>query len=43
MFTGIVTDQGTIESLKPFAQGQLHRLRIGCSYDHHRRWRIDRL
>lgn len=33
MFTGIITDQGTIESLTPVAQGQLHRLRIGCGYD----------
>jgi riboflavin synthase len=33
MFTGIVTDIGEIDSLKPVAQGQLHRLRIGCGYD----------
>ena len=33
MFTGIVTDIGEIESLKAVAQGQLHRLRIGCRYD----------
>ena len=33
MFTGIVTDVGEIESLKPVAQGQLHRLRILCRYD----------
>ncbi|MGP9810917.1 riboflavin synthase [Rhodopseudomonas sp. NSM] len=33
MFTGIVTDIGEIEALTPTAQGQLHRLRIGCSYD----------
>ena len=33
MFTGIVTDIGEIESLKPTAQGQLHRLRIACRYD----------
>jgi riboflavin synthase len=33
MFTGIITDQGTIESLTPVSRGQLHRLRIGCSYD----------
>src|SRR4051794_10213541 len=33
MFTGIVTDVGEIESLKPTAQGQLHRLRILCGYD----------
>jgi riboflavin synthase len=33
MFTGIVTDIGEIESLKPTAQGQLHRLRIACHYD----------
>ena len=33
MFTGIVTDIGEIVSLTPVAQGQLHRLRIACSYD----------
>jgi len=33
MFTGIVTDIGQITSLKPTAQGQLHRLRIACDYD----------
>jgi riboflavin synthase len=33
MFTGIVTDIGEITSLTPTAQGRLHRLRIGCSYD----------
>ena len=33
MFTGIVTDIGEIASLKPVAQGQLHRLRILCRYD----------
>ena len=33
MFTGIVTDVGEIVSLKPVAQGQLHRLRIACRYD----------
>jgi len=33
MFTGIVTDVGEIESVKPVAQGQLHRLRILCRYD----------
>jgi len=33
MFTGIVTDIGEIESLRPTAQGQLHRLRILCGYD----------
>ena len=33
MFTGIITDIGEIESLKPTAQGQLHRLRILCRYD----------
>src|SRR5437588_2105968 len=33
MFTGIVTDVGEITSLKPVAQGQLHRLRIACRYD----------
>ena len=33
MFTGIVTDVGHIASLKPTAQGQLHRLRISCAYD----------
>src|SRR3569623_90521 len=33
MFTGIITDVGDILSIKPTAQGQLHRLRIGCGYD----------
>src|SRR5947209_4901633 len=33
MFTGIVTDVGEVVSLSPTAQGQLHRLRIGCHYD----------
>jgi riboflavin synthase len=33
MFTGIVTDIGEIESVKPTAQGQLHRLRILSRYD----------
>ena len=33
MFTGIVTDIGTITALTPTAQGQLHRLRIACRYD----------
>lgn len=33
MFTGIVTDVGEIETVKPVAQGQLHRLRILCRYD----------
>jgi riboflavin synthase len=33
MFTGIVTDIGEITALAPTAQGQLHRLRIACSYD----------
>ena len=33
MFTGIVTDIGEIASLKPVAQGQLHRLRVACGYD----------
>jgi riboflavin synthase len=33
MFTGIVTDVGEITSLKPVAQGQLHRMRIACKYD----------
>ena len=33
MFTGIVTDVGEITSLKPVAQGQLHRMRIACRYD----------
>lgn len=33
MFTGIITDIGEIASLKPVAQGQLHRLRITCRYD----------
>jgi riboflavin synthase len=34
MFTGIVTDIGEITALTPTAQGQLHRLRIACRYDH---------
>jgi riboflavin synthase len=33
MFTGIITDVGDILSLRPTAQGQLHRLRIGCGYN----------
>ncbi len=33
MFTGIVTDIGEIVSLTQVAQGQLHRMRIGCHYD----------
>src|SRR3569623_1224846 len=33
MLTGIITDVGDILSIKPTAQGQLHRLRIGCGYD----------
>lgn len=33
MFTGIVTDIGEIVGFTPVAQGQLHRLRIACSYD----------
>lgn len=33
MFTGIITDLGEITSIQPTAQGQLHRLRIACSYD----------
>lgn len=33
MFTGIVTDIGEIVSFTPVAPGQLHRLRIACSYD----------
>ncbi|MEA2885036.1 MAG: riboflavin synthase [Bradyrhizobium sp.] len=33
MFTGIVTDIGEIVALTTVAQGQLHRLRIACSYD----------
>ena len=33
MFTGIVTDIGEVISLAPTAQGQLHRLRVGCHYD----------
>ncbi|MBN9039820.1 MAG: riboflavin synthase subunit alpha [Rhizobiales bacterium 62-47] len=33
MFTGIITDVGEIASLKPVAQGQLHRLRILCRFD----------
>ncbi|MBW8903115.1 MAG: riboflavin synthase, partial [Bradyrhizobium sp.] len=34
MFTGIVSDIGEIVSLAPTVQGQLHRLRIACRYDH---------
>lgn len=33
MFTGIISDIGTIVSLTPAVQGQLHRLRIACDYD----------
>jgi riboflavin synthase len=33
MFTGIVTDIGEVVGLTPIAQGQLHRLRIGCGYE----------
>jgi len=33
VFTGIVTDIGEVLSLTPTAQGQLHRLRVGCHYD----------
>jgi len=33
MFTGIVTDIGSVVSLTPTARGQLHRLRIACGYD----------
>jgi riboflavin synthase len=33
MFTGIITDIGEIATLQPVAQGQLHRLRIACSFD----------
>lgn len=33
MFTGIVTDIGEIVGFTPTVQGQLHRLRIACSYD----------
>jgi riboflavin synthase len=33
MFTGIVTDIGEIISFTPNVKGQLHRLRIACSYD----------
>jgi len=33
MFTGIVTDIGEIKSLTPTAEGQLHRLRVGCRYE----------
>src|SRR5436305_13262713 len=33
MFTGIVTDIGEIIALTAVAEGQLHRLRIACSYD----------
>ena len=32
MFTGIVTDIGQILAVRPLAQGQLHRLKIACSY-----------
>lgn len=32
MFTGIVTDIGEILAVRPLAQGQLHRLKIACSY-----------
>ncbi len=32
MFTGIVTDIGEILAVRPMAQGQLHRLKIACSY-----------
>jgi riboflavin synthase len=32
MFTGIVTDIGTVLAVRPLAQGQLHRLKIACSY-----------
>lgn len=32
MFTGIVTDIGTILAVRPHTQGQLHRLKIGCGY-----------
>lgn len=33
MFTGIITDIGEIATLQPVAEGQLHRLRIACSFD----------
>jgi riboflavin synthase len=33
MFTGIVTDIGTVLAVRPLAQSQLHRLKIACSYD----------
>jgi riboflavin synthase len=33
MFTGIVTDIGTVLAVRPHTQGQLHRLKIACSYD----------
>jgi riboflavin synthase len=32
MFTGIVSDLGEILAVRPLAQGQLHRLKIACSY-----------
>src|SRR5436305_348666 len=33
MFTGIDTDIGEVVALTAVAQGQLHRLRVACSYD----------
>ena len=33
MFTGIITDIGEIASIRPTAQGELHRIRIMCGYD----------
>jgi riboflavin synthase len=33
MFTGIVTDMGTILLVRQLHQGQLHRLKIACSYE----------
>lgn len=32
MFTGIVSDMGEILAVRPLAAGQLHRLKIACSY-----------
>jgi riboflavin synthase len=33
MFTGIVTDIGTILAVRPHGTAQLHRLKIACHYD----------
>ena len=42
MFTGIITDVGTVESVA--AEGALKRLRISCAYpaELDRHWRLDR-